>query len=279
MENRFYAVGVVLLIFFSAGCMEDPQAGKARQELAGIKAEHELFEASFNNVFSLELSPEVYADLDVMISSLDVFAGVVPGQELDTVAMINLLSALQERDSPDIKSSFGSPNELFEELTKFEQVVDEDLKALSLRADQYDAAVEIFRGEPSLSPLLVDRIPDTEEYFIEYELIVSRHKFLVETVESYSSAKFREHVSNIQKANRAHGRFVRLISRVNDIGFINPRLSEIYPNLKEDERRLIACVGEDKNESYCQGPQSWQYAITPLANGLKAEVYALKDFK
>lgn len=277
MEKRVYAVGVVLLILFSAGCIEDPQAGKARQELAGLKAEHGLFEANFNGVSSLELSPEVYADLDVMVYALDVFASIVPGQELDSDAAHNLLAAIKERDSQDIKSSFDSPSELFEELIKFEEVVDEDLKLLSRRADQYDAAVASLRDEASIPPFPVDRIPDTEKYFIEYELIVSRHEFLMETVKSYSSAKFRERIAGIQKANRAHGRFVRFISRINDIGFINPRLSEIYPNLKEDEQRLMACVSEDKNESHCQGPQAWQYAITPLANNLKKEVETLKD--
>ncbi|MFH1787810.1 MAG: hypothetical protein ABH834_00315 [Candidatus Altiarchaeota archaeon] len=277
MKKKTCAVFAVLILVFSAGCFEDPQASKARRELSGVQAEYDYFEARVDELPSLSLSAEVRADLDVEIYSLEVLASAIPGEKFDTESLIRLLGALQERDSQDISSGFDSPDELFGELLKFEEVFDDDLTALEKKADLFDSLLDDLKDEEDLSGFPVKRIDATEKYFTQYELLVERHASLKKVVDSYSSTRFRARIEELRKANRAHGRFLRFITRMDEIGFINPRLSDFYPDLAGEEAALMACVGKDANESYCQGAQAWQYTITPLANALKKELEALKD--
>ncbi len=270
--------GCLFLIFFSLGCSEDTDVVKAEAELKNIERIVSSYEARFDAIPGLELSDNVKLDYEIMYFALAVVEDIYPGVEMSADNIVRLYKVYNDRDSPKLSRRVTTPNEILMELTKFEDVMEEDLKVMERNAVLYSNTVSVLTLSSGLPNLSVSRKDSTEEYFLEYEELKLRYGSMKMAVKNFSGDKVLRQVVELRRANKAFGRFIRFIIDMEEVGPINPALSELYPSLSDEEKVLGGCLGGLGEEEQCFGSGAWEHVIHPLARGLREELENIRDW-
>ncbi|MFH1835238.1 MAG: hypothetical protein ABH851_03510 [Methanobacteriota archaeon] len=278
MEKGLVLAGFLFLIIFSLGCSEDLDVVKAEQELRNIEGIVNAYETRFETIPTLELSENVKIDYEIEYFALATVEDIFPGVEMSTDNIVRLYKFYNARKSPNLSKRVTTPNEILSELTKLEDVMEEDLKVMERNAVLYSNTVSVLSLSSGLPNLSISRKDSTEEYFLDYEELKLRHDSMKMAVKNFSGDKVLRQVVELRRANKAFGRFIRFIVDMEEMGPINPALSELYPSLVNEEKVLEECLGGIGEEGQCSGAGAWEHVIHPLAGGLREEFENIRDW-
>lgn len=279
MKRAFF----VFLLFFVAACIsktEDPQAAKAKSELAKIDEQIASLDAKIAAIPSLELSVKVKQDIDVYIHFIGAIAELEPNNPGPGLLkeMMAFGSAFRARDAPGVVYQEGGPEAMFPVVRTMVKVTADDLAELEKLADTYDSAVSLAKAEVKQVPAMTaERTSSTEKYFQDYAKKKARYEAMAATLEGRSSAEFRARVEKIKKANQVVGTIEDYLSNMPErIFVVTPELRETFPSAVDEAEALTSCYTPSRNEAICDEKNLWDGLLNPLFSALYEEFKTLK---